>query len=125
MNPTPPLPGTMHHLSTDFSSAARFWELRRIFYNLVLFVVTVTWVVTTWPHFCPAFTLEIIPPLTVLALLANVCYSAVYLVELPLVRSTLQASWLRWRWALWVAGTLFAVVLENYWIADEIFPFVR
>jgi hypothetical protein len=125
MNPTPLLPGTVRHISADFSSAARFWELRRIFYNLVLFVVTVIWVVTTWPHFRPAFTLAALAPLTVLVLLANVCYSAVYLLELPLLRSTLRASWLRWRWALWVAGTLLAFVLENYWIADEIFPFVR
>jgi hypothetical protein len=31
----------------------------------------------------------------------------------------------RQRWGLWVIGTLFAIVFENYWIADEIYPFVR
>jgi len=27
--------------------------------------------------------------------------------------------------ALWVAGTVFAIVFANYWIADEIYPFVH
>jgi hypothetical protein len=25
---------------------------------------------------------------------------------------------------VWLAGTPFAVLLENYWIADEIYPYV-
>jgi hypothetical protein len=28
-------------------------------------------------------------------------------------------------WILWLMGMLFAIVFENYWIADEIYPFVR
>jgi hypothetical protein len=31
----------------------------------------------------------------------------------------------RQRSVLWVIGTLFAILLANYWIADEIYPFVR
>jgi hypothetical protein len=31
----------------------------------------------------------------------------------------------RQRWGLWVIGTLFAVLLANYWIVDEIYPFVQ
>ena len=31
----------------------------------------------------------------------------------------------RWRRAVWYAGTLFAVLLTNYRIADEIYPFVN
>ena len=26
---------------------------------------------------------------------------------------------------LWVVGTLLAILFENYWIADEIYPFVQ
>jgi len=32
--------------------------------------------------------------------------------------------WNRQRWAIWVVGTLLAILFENYWIADEIYPFV-
>jgi len=61
----------------------------------------------------------------VLALLANVCYCAAYLVDIPMQGSPLSITWRRRRWGLWVIGTLFAIVVENYWIADEIYPFVR
>jgi hypothetical protein len=26
---------------------------------------------------------------------------------------------------LWTVGVIFAVVIANYWIADEIYPFIR
>jgi hypothetical protein len=35
------------------------------------------------------------------------------------------AHWPRWRWVLWVLGTSAAVAFAYYWIADEIYPFVR
>jgi len=55
----------------------------------------------------------------VLAALANLCYCAVYLVELPLQAS---AAWRKWRWSVWVGGTLLALFIECYWILDEIYP---
>ncbi|HEY6126897.1 MAG TPA: hypothetical protein VIW23_01830 [Candidatus Acidoferrum sp.] len=63
--------------------------------------------------------------LMVLALMANACYCAAYLVDLPMQSSPLSATWKRRRWMLWVAGTLFAILLANYWIVDEIYPFVH
>jgi len=106
------------------SSSLRFWEFRRLFYNLVLTTVVVIWIAASWPHFRPALHLSTLLPLFVLALLANLCYSVVYILEFPLLRSKPQNYWLRWRPGVWVLGTLFAVLLENYWIADEIYPFV-
>jgi len=38
----------------------------------------------TWPHFRPALTRPALPLLFALAVLANVCYCAAYLVDLPL-----------------------------------------
>jgi len=60
-----------------------------------------------------------------LALFANICYSAAYIVDIPLLTSTFRSSWLSRRWILWLAGMLFALLLENYWIADEIYPDVH
>ncbi|MGA8873051.1 MAG: hypothetical protein WA434_03585 [Candidatus Acidiferrales bacterium] len=105
--------------------AIRFWEPRRLAYNLVLVAATGAWLALTWPHFRPALTLPSLAPLAVLALLANVCYCAAYLVDIPLQRSSLSSLWIRRRWILWSLGTLFAFVLANYWIADEIYPFAR
>lgn len=116
--PTGPSPGRL----TD---AFRFWELRRIFYNLALAAVVLIWLVASWPHFRPAFTLTSLLQLAVLALLANACYCLAYLVDLPMQHSSFRSLWHRRRWALWVVGTLLAILFENYWIADEIYPFIR
>ena len=112
-------------LRERLADATRFWEPRRAVYNFVLTVVAVVWIVATWPHFRGALTLSSLLLLAVLALLANVCYCAAYLVDIPMRRSTLGAIWGRRRWVLWLLGTLLAIVAESYWIADEIYPSVR
>jgi len=125
VHPTPSQPlinsptGPFRPLLAD---AIHFWEPRRLFYNVTLTAVVFTWVAATWPHFRPAFTLTSLLPLTVLALLANVFYCAAYLVDIPMQLSTLGATWKRCRWILWLLGTLFALLLANYWISDEIYP---
>ena len=105
--------------------AIRFWEPRRLIYNLVLAAVTVVWLVATWPHFRAALTLSSLLLFAILALLANVCYCAAYLVDLPMQLSSPSSVWRNRRWGLWSIGTLFAIVLANYWIVDEIYPFVH
>jgi hypothetical protein len=107
-----------------FLDAIRFWEFRRLFYNLVLAAASIAWLVATWPHFRPALTFYSLLQFTVLALIANACYCAAYLVDIPMQLSALSVNWKRHRWILWLVGTLFALLLTNYWIADEIYPFV-
>jgi hypothetical protein len=119
LNPGNPPAGSFH---AYFADALRFWETRRITYNLALLAVTAYWLLASWPHFRPALTLHSLPPLAILAGLANVCYSAAYFVDLPFQLSASGSSWRRRRWALWLAGTLFAILLASYWINDEIYP---
>jgi hypothetical protein len=113
----------------SFAEAARFWEPRRVIYNLILTAVAVFWVVKTWPHFRPAMRLDALLKLTVLALLANLCYSAAYVVDIAMQQSGLgaggDAARSRARWGLWAVGTLLAMFLESYWILDEIYPDVQ
>src|SRR5579872_4703191 len=109
----------------DLKDAARFWERQRLWYNGVLLLIVVLWVVLTWPHFRPAMNLVALGKMTVLALLANVCYSAGYVAEFFMQAAARQTIWRRVRWSLWTVGMLFAILLENYWIADEIYPDVR
>jgi hypothetical protein len=110
---------------TGLRDAVKFWEPRRILYNAVLAAVVLAWVGFTWPHFLPAFKLDSLLLLSVLALIANACYSTAYLVEVPARCSSLAVAWCRWRWVVWSAGMLLAILVANYWIADEIYPFVR
>jgi hypothetical protein len=105
--------------------AVRYWEVRRVIYNAALAAVCAAWVLATWPHFRPAFAWWALPPMAFLALVANVCYSGAYLVDIPMQQSALASIWKKRRWGLWVAGTVFAIVLANYWIADEIYPDVH
>ena len=108
--------------SPRFLDAAHFWERHRLWYNAVLTVIVGLWVVLTWPHFRPALNLVVLGKMLVLALLANVAYSAAYVAEF-FMQATFPESFLRRaRWTVWFAGMLFALVLENYWIADEIYP---
>ena len=118
--------GATGGLRENFTEGARFWEPRRVIYNLALTAVAVFWVVKTWPHFRPAMRLDALLKLTVLALLANLCYSAAYVVDIAMQQSGLGtgggAARSRARWGLWVAGTLLAMFVESYWILDEIYP---
>jgi hypothetical protein len=107
------------------SDALGYWERRRVIYNFLLVAVVLIWIAGTWPHFRPAFTWSSLGALLGLAALANLCYCAAYLADLPMQHSSFRALWRRWRWGLWVIGTLFAIVFTNYWIADEIHSFVH
>jgi len=104
------------------SASIRYWESRRLGYNGALVVIALGWLVLTWPHFRPAFNLRAAGALCVLALLANLCYTTVYLAHIPAQCSPARPVWLRWRWIAFVLGTLFALLFEMYWIADEIYP---
>lgn len=104
--------------------AIRFWEPRRVWYNLALTGLALIWVIRTWPHFRPAVVAPHLPELLVLAGLANLCYCAAYLAELAFQDSFTRDAWRRWRWALWLAGTLLALLIAQYWIGDEIYPSV-
>ena len=107
------------------ADSLRFWELRRLIYNLVLFTVVATWVAATWPHFRPMIEVHSLLLLAILALLSNACYCVAYLVDIPMQCSAFNDLWKRRRWVLWLAGTLLAILLANFWIVDEIYPFVR
>jgi len=114
------------HLREVLKDAIRYWEPRRVVYNVALTAVVIVWVWLTWPHFRNALTVSSLPILIVLGLLANACYCAAYLVDIPIRRwSHIGAWWQRARPGLWVVGTLFAALLANYWIADEIYPFTN
>lgn len=107
------------------ANSARYWEPRRLIYNAILAAVTIFWFALSWRHFLPALTPGNLLRLLGLALIANVCYCAAYLVDIPLLLSDFSALWSRRRWGLWLMGTAFAMILASYWINDEIYPFVH
>lgn len=115
-------PVALREILTD---AIRYWEPRRIAYNVILALVVGGWFVFTWPHFRGAMTAESLLLLFILAALANICYCAAYLADIPLQYSAYRGMWRQWRWGLWLMGTLMATALTYFWIADEIYPAVH
>jgi hypothetical protein len=104
------------------SDAIRYWELRRIVYNLALAAVVIALAIAFWARIENRLSFELLLGLVVLAVLANVCYCAAYLVDLPMQLSSHVGAWRRWRWLLWVFGILFGMALAWYWTGDEILP---
>lgn len=108
--------------TNGLKEAIRFWEPLRIWYTAVLVAIVLLWIVFTWPHFRPALTWINLGRMTVLGLLANVCYCAAYVAEF-LIQGAVPQKWRRRaRYVVFVLGLLLAMLLTNYWIADEIYP---
>lgn len=102
--------------------AARFWEPLRLWYSGVLALVPYAWIAFSWPHFRGSVGLFSLWLLAFLAL-ANVAYCAGYIAEAFLQALVPQNLWRRIRQVLWGLGMVLALLVENYWIADEIYPY--
>jgi hypothetical protein len=96
------------------ANALRYWESRRIVYNGVLALVVLGHVVAGWPESRSILAATPILGFFLLAVLANVCYCAVYAVDLFVQFSALRSVWRRWRWVVLVTGTAFAAVIAHF-----------
>jgi hypothetical protein len=121
---TPDHPIAADESSFSIRSATRFWEPRRLIYNAILTATALFWIIKDWTHFLPAFTWSSLGIVSVLALLANLCYCAAYLADLAIQNLLPNSKWNRTRWAIFTLGTLFAMLFDSYWINDEIYPYV-
>ena len=95
------------------SDAIRYWEPRRILFNVVLAIVTGTVYMANFPHLHRELSFDTVQTLVVLAVLANVAYCAAYPVDVLAQLSAFRATWLRIRWALLLVGLVFASILAN------------
>jgi hypothetical protein len=103
------------------SDAIRYWEWRRVIYNLALSAVVGAVFIAYLPSSRSGLNLVSIQWLFVLAVLANVAYCAAYVVDLVAQLSAARSTWLRFRWMLLAVGIAFAGVLANYF-SQGIFP---
>lgn len=114
-------PGSDNYSLRDaLTNALRYWEKRRIPYNFVLALVVVGSIALAWPQSRSIIRFTSLLPLFVLAVIANICYTSAYLVDLPVQLSGFRSTWQKWRWVLWSIGTAFATVLAFYWMGDEV-----
>ncbi|MGD0214356.1 MAG: hypothetical protein ABSB87_14090 [Terriglobales bacterium] len=97
------------------ANAIRYWEPRRILYNVLLAAIVVVHFVKGLPVSKNVVQFNELLLLFVLAVLANVAYCAAYVPDIFAQMSTLRDSWLRYRWAVFVVGLAFAGVLTHFW----------
>ncbi len=88
--------------------AIRYWELRRIGYNLILTIIVL---IVDLAGCRGALIVHELPGLIVLAVLANVCYCAGYVPDVLIQLSSFRSLWLKVRPLLFGAGTLFAALV--------------
>jgi len=100
------------------SQAIRYWEPRRLVYNWLLLMVAAAVFVQGLPVSRSQLNLNLMLFFFVLAVLANVAYRACYVVDVVAQLSEFRATWLRFRWALFVMGLAFAGTL-TYFFATE------
>ena len=103
--------GDFRPLLTD---AIRYWEPRRLFYNVALASVVAVHFFLQLPHSQAALSLDLGLSLFILAVLANVAFSAVYVPDLAMQISGYRDTWLKNRWLLLLLGTAFACAIANF-----------
>jgi hypothetical protein len=94
-----------------FMDAVRYWEGRRVIYNAVLAVITVGGFLLLMPRSLQVFEAKTIYGTLFLAVGANVAYCAAYIPDVFAQATAFRDRWRRWRWTLFVAGMLLAVVI--------------
>lgn len=96
------------------SDAIRYWELRRIAFNVVLVLIVAALFMVGLPGSRARLNVDLILGIFVLAVLANVAYCAAYPVDIFAQLSSLRSTWLRVRWMLFAVGLLFAAIIARY-----------
>ena len=74
--------------------------------------------VAAWPQSWTKLTFNTILGFFFLAVLANVCYCAVYVVDLFVQFSGLHAAWAKGRIAILIVGTAFAAVITHFFAVN-------
>jgi hypothetical protein len=96
------------------ADALRYWEPRRLFYNAALAAVVFGHLAAAWPATGRALSINVLLGFFVLAVLANICYCAVYVVDFFVQFSGLRDFWAKGRPVVLLVGTAFAALLAHF-----------
>ena len=102
-------------LRESLTDSIRYWEPRRIIYNLVLAAITVICFVIDLPASKHALAINSLLVIFLLAVLANVAYCAAYLADVFAQLSGFRELWRTYRWVLFIIGLTFAGVITRFW----------
>ena len=113
--------GAFPHLRELTTDALHYWEPRRLVYNLILAAVVLGHFVSAWPSSRSVVTFDGALGVFILAVLANVAFSTVYIADVFIQLSGFRDSRTVWRWLLLVVGFAFAAVLTHF-MSGGMFP---
>jgi hypothetical protein len=99
----------------SLTDAIRYWEPLRLAYNAVLAIIVLIYFWIGYPASKGSLSVDSILVIFLMAVLANVAYCAVYLVDLFAQASGFREAWRKNRWILFTIGLLFAGVLTRFW----------
>ena len=119
-NTPTPGPALLPMLREITSDAIRYWERRRVVYNIVLAVVVMIVFVRGLPLPVESMSAENILGLFVLAVGANVVFCSAYLPDVFAQLSEYRAVWRRLRWMLFVLGLTLAGIITR-WMTMSLF----
>jgi hypothetical protein len=97
------------------TDAIRYWEPRRILYNLVLTAIVLSCFVVELPHSRAVISVDFVLLLFLMAILANVAYCAAYAVDIFAQVSGFRELWQKYRWILLSVGLVFAGIITYVW----------
>jgi hypothetical protein len=109
-------------LRESLTDSIRYWEPRRIVYNVVLAVITICYFVVNLPASKHALSINSLLFIFLLAVLANVAYCAAYLADVFTQLSGFREIWRTYRWVLFVIGLAFASVITRFWALGMFAP---
>jgi hypothetical protein len=95
------------NLREIITDSIKYWEPRRLIYNGALSLTVIADLIKQRDFDL----LGGIPGLFVLAIIANVLYTTVYIADVFVQLSDFRDLWRRFRWLLLAAGTAFACIL--------------
>jgi hypothetical protein len=104
----------MASIRETVTDAIRYWEPRRIIYNLVLGAIVTIYFVRGMPSSKNRISFDSILILFLLAVLANIAYCAAYLADIFAQGSGFRETWQSKRWILFLIGMIFAAILTRF-----------
>ena len=110
--------GFISRAAGQVADALRYWEPRRVVYNVALAAVVLGHLAVGWPGSRDKLSVNVLLGFFFLAVLANVCYCAVYVVDLFVQFSGLQEYSTKGRIAVLIVGTAFAAVITHFVVSN-------
>ncbi len=110
---------TLREIITD---GIRFWEPLRLLYNGALTAMVAAYFCAGLPQSRSFLSVDGCFGLIVLAVLANLCYCAAYIVDIFAQLSGFRETWRKWRGLLFAVGLLFAGIIARFIVMSVFLP---